>query len=126
MRCERRRKSSLRDKGLCGEMGMWGSSAIRLLEAALGRSREGAAGSTRRRRTEWIQCRPRRVVQRSPSRGDKGRSGEQWRKETAYVLQVQGYWDMVCALVVHGVLSEGLVYDAGQEMYFQCSKIQPT
>ncbi len=36
-----------------------------------------------------------------------------------------GYWDMVCAFVLHGMLSEGLVYDTCQEMYFQYAKIQP-
>jgi hypothetical protein len=45
--------------------------------------------------------------------------------ETGYVLQVYGYWDMVCAFVLHGMLSEGLVYDTCQEMYFQYAKIQP-
>jgi hypothetical protein len=46
-------------------------------------------------------------------------------KETGYVLQVFGYWDMVCAFVLHGMLSESLVYDTCQEMYFQYAKIQP-
>ena len=46
-------------------------------------------------------------------------------KETGYVLQVYGYWDMVCAFVLHGMLSEGLVYDTCQEMYFQWAKIAP-
>ncbi len=46
-------------------------------------------------------------------------------KETGFVLQVYGYWDMVCAFVLHGMLSEGLVYDTCQEMYFQYAKIQP-
>ena len=46
-------------------------------------------------------------------------------KECAYVLQVYGYWDMVCAFVLHGMLTEGLVYDTCQEMYFQYAKIQP-
>ncbi len=46
-------------------------------------------------------------------------------KETGYVLQVFGYWDMVCAFVLHGMLSESLVYDTCQEMYFQYPKIQP-
>jgi hypothetical protein len=45
--------------------------------------------------------------------------------ETGYVLQVYGYWDMLCAFVLHGMLSEGLVYDTCQEMYFQYAKIQP-
>jgi hypothetical protein len=46
-------------------------------------------------------------------------------QETGFVLQVFGYWDMVCAFVKHGVLSEGIVYDTCQEMYFQYAKIQP-
>ena len=46
-------------------------------------------------------------------------------KETGFVLQVYGYWDMVCAFVLHGMLSERLVYDTCQEMYFQYAKIQP-
>ena len=46
-------------------------------------------------------------------------------QETGFVLQVFGYWDMVCAFVKHDVLSEGIVYDTCQEMYFQYAKIQP-
>jgi len=46
-------------------------------------------------------------------------------KETGFVLQVYGYWDMVCAFVLHGMLTEALVYDTCQEMYFQYAKIQP-
>jgi hypothetical protein len=46
-------------------------------------------------------------------------------KETGFVLQVYGYWDMVCAFVLHGMLTEALVYDTCQEMYFQYPKIQP-
>jgi hypothetical protein len=46
-------------------------------------------------------------------------------KETGYILQVYGYWDMVAAFVLHGSLSEAIVYDTCQEMYFQYSKIQP-
>ena len=53
---------------------------------------------------------------------DAIRRGDQ---QTAYILQVFGYWDMVCAFVVHGILSEGLVYDTCQEMYFQWAKIEP-
>jgi len=45
--------------------------------------------------------------------------------ETGYILQVYGYWDMVCAFVKHGTLSEALVFDTRQEMYFQYAKIQP-
>jgi hypothetical protein len=43
-------------------------------------------------------------------------------KETGFVLQVYGYWDMVCAFVLHGMLSEPLVYDTCQEMYFNSQK----
>jgi hypothetical protein len=46
-------------------------------------------------------------------------------KESGFVLQVYGYWDMVCAFVLHGVLSERLVYDTRQKMYFQFAKIHP-
>jgi hypothetical protein len=46
-------------------------------------------------------------------------------QQTSYILQVFGYWDMVCAFVLHGALTEGLVYDTCQEMYFQWAKIQP-
>ena len=46
-------------------------------------------------------------------------------KETGFILQVYGYWDMVCAFVRHGMLSEPLVYDTCQEMYFQFAKIYP-
>jgi hypothetical protein len=46
-------------------------------------------------------------------------------KETGFVLQVYGYWDMVCAFVLHGVLSEPLVYGTCQEMYFHFAKIHP-
>jgi hypothetical protein len=46
-------------------------------------------------------------------------------QETGYILQVYGYWDMVCAFVKHGTLSEALVFDTCQEMYFQYAKIQP-
>jgi len=46
-------------------------------------------------------------------------------KETGFVLQVYGYWDMVCAFVLHGMLGEELVYDTCQEMYFQYAKIRP-
>jgi hypothetical protein len=46
-------------------------------------------------------------------------------QEFTYVLQVYGYWDMVSAFVKHGSLSEALVYDTCQEMYFQYAKIQP-
>ena len=46
-------------------------------------------------------------------------------KETGFVLQVYGYWDMVCAFVLHGMLSEALLYDTCQEMYFQFAKIHP-
>jgi hypothetical protein len=46
-------------------------------------------------------------------------------QESAYILQVYGYWDMVAAFVLHGALSETLLYDVGQEMYFQFAKIHP-
>lgn len=46
-------------------------------------------------------------------------------KQGGFILQVYGYWDMVAAFVHHGALSEKLVYDTCQEMYFQYAKIQP-
>jgi len=46
-------------------------------------------------------------------------------KESAFVLQVYGYWDMVAAFVSSGALDAQLVYDTCQEMYFQYAKIQP-
>ena len=46
-------------------------------------------------------------------------------KETGFVLQVYGYWDMVSAFVIHGMLSEALLYDTCAEMYFQFAKIYP-
>jgi hypothetical protein len=46
-------------------------------------------------------------------------------QHTSYVLQVYGYWDMVAALVIHGALDEGLVYNTCPEMYFQFAKIRP-
>ena len=46
-------------------------------------------------------------------------------KNTAFILQVYGYWDMVAAFVEHGALDATLVYNTCQEMYFQYAKIQP-
>lgn len=46
-------------------------------------------------------------------------------QQSGFILQVYGYWDMVSAFVIHGALSEPLVYDTCQEMYFQYAKIQP-
>jgi hypothetical protein len=46
-------------------------------------------------------------------------------EQSAYVLQVYGYWDMVAAMVFHGALNEDLVYDCCGEMYFQYAKIKP-
>jgi len=46
-------------------------------------------------------------------------------QESAYILQVYGYWDMVAAFVLHGALNEALLYDVCQEMYFQWAKISP-
>jgi hypothetical protein len=46
-------------------------------------------------------------------------------QESAYILQVYGYWDMVAAFVLHEALSEALHYDVCQEMYFQWAKIAP-
>jgi hypothetical protein len=46
-------------------------------------------------------------------------------RESGFVLQVYGYWDMVAAFVSNGALNVQLVYDTCQEMYFQYAKIQP-
>ena len=46
-------------------------------------------------------------------------------RESGFVLQVYGYWDMVAAFVSNGALDAQLVYDTCQEMYFQYAKIQP-
>ena len=46
-------------------------------------------------------------------------------RESRFVLQVYGYWDMVAAFVSNGALEAELVYDTCQEMYFQYAKIQP-
>lgn len=46
-------------------------------------------------------------------------------KLTGFILQVYGYWDMVSAFVLNGAVTEKLVYDTCQEMYFQYAKIQP-
>ena len=46
-------------------------------------------------------------------------------RQSGFVLQVYGYWDMVAAFVTSGALSSELVYDTCQELYFQFAKIQP-
>ena len=46
-------------------------------------------------------------------------------KENGFVFQVYGDWDMVCAFVLHAMLSESLVYDTCQEMYFKFAKTYP-
>jgi hypothetical protein len=46
-------------------------------------------------------------------------------QQSAYILQVYGYWDMVAAFALHGALNPELLYDVGQEMYFQWAKIAP-
>lgn len=46
-------------------------------------------------------------------------------RQSGFVLQVYGYWDMVAAFVSKGALDADLVYDTCQEMYFQYAKIQP-
>ena len=46
-------------------------------------------------------------------------------KQTGFILQVYGYWDMVAAFVRSGALNATLVYNTCQEMYFQYAKIQP-
>ena len=46
-------------------------------------------------------------------------------KESSYVRQVVGYWEMAAALVVHGSLNARLAFDTLQEMYFVYAKIKP-
>ena len=46
-------------------------------------------------------------------------------KESAYLRQVYGYWEMAAAFVAHGTLNALLAYDTLQEMYFAYAKIQP-
>ena len=46
-------------------------------------------------------------------------------RQSGFVLQVYGYWDMVAAFVLNGALDAQLVYDTCQEMYFQYAKIHP-
>jgi hypothetical protein len=46
-------------------------------------------------------------------------------KQSGFLFQVYGYWDMVAAFVASGALSEQLVFDTCGEMYFQYGKIQP-
>jgi hypothetical protein len=46
-------------------------------------------------------------------------------KQSSFVLQVYGYWQMVAAFVKSGALDAELLYDTCPEMYFQYTKIQP-
>jgi hypothetical protein len=46
-------------------------------------------------------------------------------KESAYLRQVTGYWNMVASLVNHGVLNESLVYENCGEMYLVYAKLKP-
>ena len=46
-------------------------------------------------------------------------------KQSSFVLQVYGYWQMVAAFVKSGALDAELLYDTCPEMYFQYAKIQP-
>lgn len=46
-------------------------------------------------------------------------------KQTGFDLQVYGYWDMVCAFVLHGMLTEELCMTPARRCNFQYSKIQP-
>ncbi len=42
-----------------------------------------------------------------------------------YIRQVLGYWDMACALVLHGALNEDLFFECSHEMYPLFAKIHP-
>jgi hypothetical protein len=46
-------------------------------------------------------------------------------KESAYLRQVVGYWDMAASLVLRGALNEELARDNFQEMLFVYSKLEP-
>jgi hypothetical protein len=46
-------------------------------------------------------------------------------RNSSFVLQVYGYWQMVAAFVRSGALDAELLYDTCPEMYFQYAKIQP-
>jgi hypothetical protein len=46
-------------------------------------------------------------------------------KQSSFVLQVYGYWQMVAAFVSSGALDAQLLYDTCPEMYFQYAKVQP-
>src|SRR3974390_1852690 len=46
-------------------------------------------------------------------------------KESSYVRQVVGYWEMAAALINHGTLNNALAFDTLQEMYFVYAKIKP-
>ena len=46
-------------------------------------------------------------------------------KESSYVRQVVGYWEMAAAFVNHGTLNDALAFDTLQEMYFVYAKIKP-
>ena len=46
-------------------------------------------------------------------------------KESSYVRQVVGYWEMAAALVNHGSLNAALAFDTLQEMYFVYAKVKP-
>jgi hypothetical protein len=46
-------------------------------------------------------------------------------KESSYVRQVVGYWEMAAALVNHGTLNRSLAFDTLQEMYFVYAKVKP-
>jgi hypothetical protein len=46
-------------------------------------------------------------------------------RQSSFVLQVYGYWEMVAAFVTSGALDAELLYNTCPEMYFQYAKIQP-
>lgn len=46
-------------------------------------------------------------------------------RNSSFVLQVYGYWQMVAAFVKSGALDAELLYDTCPEMYFQYAKVQP-
>jgi hypothetical protein len=46
-------------------------------------------------------------------------------RQSSFVLQVYGYWEMVAAFVTSGALDAELLYNTCPEVYFQYAKIQP-
>jgi hypothetical protein len=52
-------------------------------------------------------------------------TGQYGTPENAYFRQVTSYWEMACALVLHGALDPGLFFDTNGEVYFVYAKVKP-